>query len=70
LRKPKGISRMDNPETLGTMDTQSTGRRLKKKEKKHTYNAIQKTKQIATRTPPKKADEIRGSRRSIVPFIV
>jgi len=25
---------MDNPETLGTMDTQSTGRRLKKKEKK------------------------------------
>jgi hypothetical protein len=31
LRKPKGKSRMDNPETLGTMDTQHTGRRLRKK---------------------------------------
>jgi len=26
-RKPKGQSRMDNPETLATLETQDTGRR-------------------------------------------
>ena len=31
--KPKGQSRMDNPETFGTLGTQDTGRRLKTKQK-------------------------------------
>jgi len=29
-RKPKGQSRMDNPEPLATLDTQDTGRRQTK----------------------------------------
>ena len=32
-RKPKGQSRMDNPEKLVTFGTQNTGRRQKKKKK-------------------------------------
>ena len=80
--KPKGISRMDNPETLGTTNTQSTGRRL---QEKNTYKAIQKTKkkhgitdptnkqkkQKQTKKPPKKPWIDPGVHEgSVFPFIV
>ena len=35
-RKPKGQSRMDNPETLATLGTQDTGRRKKHPTKQKT----------------------------------
>ena len=41
---PKGQSRMDNPEKLETLGTQSTGRRQKKNKK----TKKQKTKKIHT----------------------
>ena len=48
LRKQKGLSRMDNPETLATFSTQDTGRRkTKRKNSKH------KAKQISNTNPNK-----------------
>ena len=34
-RKPKGQSRIDNPEKLATLDTQDTGRRQTKQKTQH-----------------------------------
>jgi len=47
LRKPRGQSRMDNPEILATPGTEDTGHRQTK------HNTTQKTKGCSTRTPPK-----------------
>ena len=45
-RKPKGKSRMDNPETLATLGTQNTGRR-------QTKQKTQKTKKMSNTDPTK-----------------
>ena len=47
-RKPKGQSRMDNPETLATLSIQDTGRR----QTKHN-NAAQKPKKMSNTDPTK-----------------
>jgi hypothetical protein len=48
LRKQKGLSRMDNPETLATLSTQDTWRRRTKQK-----NSTHKVKQINNTNPNK-----------------
>ena len=48
LRKPKGLSRMDNPETQAILDTRNSTKTNK------TKNAVQKAKKISNTDPAKK----------------
>jgi hypothetical protein len=57
-KNPKGQSIMDSPETLSTLVTQDTGRRLTQNTTQH-----RKFKRTTTRTSPKTGGETRYSRR-------
>jgi hypothetical protein len=50
-RKPKGQSRMDNPETPATVGTQDTGRRQTKHKNTTQHNTTQKTKKMSNTHP-------------------
>jgi len=54
FEKTKGKSRMDNPETLATLDIQDTGQRQTKHK---TQNTTQKTEKMSNTDPHQKPEK-------------